>query len=115
MSTLARLVKDCIAAAGAHPALAKHAADLANAVDLLDNTTKTLQAAGARGEVRLFLANSHVYMEMFGHVLIAWQWLRQANAAAALIAACTTVGCSLAVTSWMVPPVCRLAVLRTVR
>jgi butyryl-CoA dehydrogenase len=87
MSTLARLVKDCIAAAGAHPSLAKHAADLANAVDLLGHTTKALQAAGARGDIRLFLANSHVYMEMFGHVLIAWQWLRQANAAAALIAA----------------------------
>ena len=87
MSALVRLVKDCIAAAGAHPSLAKHAADLANAVDLLDNTTRALQAAGARGDVRLFLANSHVYMEMFGHVLIAWQWLRQANAAAALIAA----------------------------
>ena len=35
----------------------------------------------------MFLANAHVYMEMFGHILIAWQWLRQANTAASILAA----------------------------
>lgn len=87
MRRLSLLIKETIAAAGVHRSLATHAADLDKAVDLLGNTTLALQAAAAHGDIRLFLANSHVYMEMFGHVLIAWQWLRQANTAASILAA----------------------------
>lgn len=46
-------------------------------------TAHHLLAAAARGEVELALANAAVYLEMTGHIVVAWIWLRQALVAAA--------------------------------
>lgn len=45
-------------------------------------TTKSLLAKLAEGGVDLALANSSVYLEMLGHVVVAWIWLQQAHVAA---------------------------------
>jgi len=37
-------------------------------------------------DAKLMLANASVYLEMLGHVVIAWVWLRQAQIAARALA-----------------------------
>ncbi|MGF2507495.1 acyl-CoA dehydrogenase C-terminal domain-containing protein, partial [Ralstonia pseudosolanacearum] len=43
---------------------------------------KVTQQLWAAGDPRVTLANASVYLEAFGHVVIAWIWLEQALAAA---------------------------------
>jgi butyryl-CoA dehydrogenase len=83
---LTELITEAVEAAQTQQDLRGHAADLHAAVDLAAATTRSLEAAAANGDIRLFLANSHVYMEMLGHVVIAWQWLRQATVANGILA-----------------------------
>ncbi|MGE0094070.1 MAG: acyl-CoA dehydrogenase [Alphaproteobacteria bacterium] len=45
-------------------------------------TTDALHAAKDKGEINLFLANASVYLDMIGHLVIAWMWLKQAAVAA---------------------------------
>ena len=53
------------------------AADLDAAVARLVEVTATLWGTG---DPDLALANSHVYLEAAGHVVVAWLWLEQALA-----------------------------------
>ena len=50
---------------------------LQSLADAAKATTETLREAAKRGETRRFLANSTIYLEMLGHVVIAWMWLQQ--------------------------------------
>ncbi|CAJ0709427.1 MULTISPECIES: acyl-CoA dehydrogenase [Ralstonia] len=52
---------------------------LGMATQKLAKVTQTLWAAG---DPRVTLANASVYLEAFGHVVVAWIWLEQALAAA---------------------------------
>jgi alkylation response protein AidB-like acyl-CoA dehydrogenase len=65
------------------PELRGFAEDLAGAVDRLMETTRNLLCAAANGEVELALANASLYLEMAGHMVVAWIWLRQALVAVA--------------------------------
>ena len=65
------------------PELRGFAGDLAAAVDRIMETTRNLLCAAANGEVELALANASVYLEMAGHTVVAWIWLRQALVAVA--------------------------------
>jgi alkylation response protein AidB-like acyl-CoA dehydrogenase len=56
------------------------AADLDAAVARLGAVTATLWGAG---DPEVTLANSHVYLEAAGHVVVAWLWLEQALATGA--------------------------------
>ncbi|NJD32714.1 MAG: acyl-CoA dehydrogenase [Gammaproteobacteria bacterium] len=58
--------------------LAAYAADLGRVVGRVVETTRVLYAAG---DVDRTLANATVYLEAFGHVVLAWTWLEQACAA----------------------------------
>ena len=49
-------------------------------------TTRKLAVATA-DEPKRALANATIYLDMFGHVVIAWMWLRQATVAARKLAA----------------------------
>ena len=40
----------------------------------------------------MFLANASIYMEMLGHVVIAWLWLKQATTAKAKLVSETDLG-----------------------
>ncbi len=61
------------------PELSAHADALSRALAQLAATTETLLGAG---DVEKMLANASVYLEAFGHVVVAWLWLEQALACA---------------------------------
>jgi alkylation response protein AidB-like acyl-CoA dehydrogenase len=63
------------------PELRRCADELNLAVDGLMETTRNLLCAAARGEAELALANATLYLELAGHVVVAWLWLMQALAA----------------------------------
>jgi butyryl-CoA dehydrogenase len=67
---------------------ARELGELAELADVLDDYRRrlaaTTQSALARigaGQVRAALANATPYASAFGHIAIAWMWLRQAEAA----------------------------------
>jgi butyryl-CoA dehydrogenase len=70
-----------IAAGRGVGALQGHADALERAWETLVKVTRRLAAATAE-DAELGLANASVYLEAFGHVVVAWMWLRQALAAA---------------------------------
>ncbi len=53
---------------------------LADALNTLQQVTESLQAI-RKADVERGLANAYLYMECFGHVVVGWMWLRQAQAA----------------------------------
>nr|ADI16395.1 acyl-CoA dehydrogenases [uncultured bacterium HF130_12L15] len=57
--------------------LSLHAEALANHLAETVATTRKLAVAASENP-RLGLANATIYLDMFGHVVIAWMWLRQA-------------------------------------
>ncbi|MDP3293588.1 MAG: acyl-CoA dehydrogenase [Nevskia sp.] len=65
-------------AAGGIASLAEHARALAAAVTRIAATTERLAAVGQGGETERFLANASHYLDLVGHTVIAWLWLRQA-------------------------------------
>ncbi|MEM6639715.1 MAG: acyl-CoA dehydrogenase [Pseudomonadota bacterium] len=58
--------------------LAPHARALAEAVERLGHSSAALGAAAAGGELDKAMANSVVYLDMTGHIVVAWMWLRMA-------------------------------------
>jgi len=57
--------------------LKEFSAQLASAVNLLNSTTETVLKDMSTKNIDLALANSVSYLSMFGHVIIAWLWLKQ--------------------------------------
>lgn len=78
---LLKRMKETVASAQAIEPLADYAAALSSAMRTVQQTTTALTEAAAQGETNKFLCNSWVYMEMLGHVVIAWSWLKQAMVA----------------------------------
>jgi butyryl-CoA dehydrogenase len=60
---------------------------LAAAVETLKETTTSLTGLAMKGEIELFLADATLYLDLFGIVAVAWQWLLQAVTAAKALAA----------------------------
>jgi alkylation response protein AidB-like acyl-CoA dehydrogenase len=54
------------------------AEQLGNTLNLVLETTEKLLKARAEKGTETFLANSNTYLELLGHTVIAWMWLRQA-------------------------------------
>jgi alkylation response protein AidB-like acyl-CoA dehydrogenase len=75
---------DLDAAAGAD-SLRAYAAELGEATQRLVATTRRLAEVAAR-DVERALANASVYLDAFGHVVVAWMWLRQALASSRALA-----------------------------
>ena len=50
---------------------------------LLDHLVEATRDLHAAGDIRKTLANATVYLEAFGHIVMAWIWVEQALAAAA--------------------------------
>ncbi|GAK32819.1 acyl-CoA dehydrogenase [Iodidimonas nitroreducens] len=76
---------EAIGAAAKYPALEEFVAAMQGAVDLMSRVTMKLVGAAREGKTESFLANSHDYLLMTGHIVMAWMWLRQATSAAAAI------------------------------
>ena len=79
---LLEMQKSIDAAAG-HDALSEFATGLKQAQETLAATTGVLAETAGRGDLTRFVANSSVYLDMLGRVVIAWMWLKQAGAAQA--------------------------------
>ena len=58
-----------------------YSAQLQAAVAKLQQTTEVVLAAMSTRNIDLALANSVKYLELFGHVIVAWLWLKQGIAA----------------------------------
>jgi butyryl-CoA dehydrogenase len=69
--------------------LRRHGKDLNEALDRLMETTRNLLCAAGRGEIEIAFANASVYLDMAGHTVVAWLWLRQALIALAGLATAT--------------------------
>ncbi|WP_339674014.1 acyl-CoA dehydrogenase [uncultured Zhongshania sp.] len=85
LSCLAEIQKDIDAAMSTN--LSGPAMQLSEAVSVLKSTTESLLQAMMTKPIDLVLANSVSYLDMFGHVVIAWLWLRQGLVAQAAMAA----------------------------
>lgn len=72
--------------ARAYPELDDYAQQLAASMETLKQVTQFLLSAMVEKDINLVLANSVKYLDMFGHVVIAWMWLKQATVAAAALA-----------------------------
>jgi alkylation response protein AidB-like acyl-CoA dehydrogenase len=77
----------CIDAAKQHSPLLEMAEMLALALVRATQCTERLTAAMQKGQVRLALANASYYLNMLGHISIAWMWLNQAMHAVERMAA----------------------------
>lgn len=67
-----------IAEARGSKSLSAGAAELGAALDRLTKVTEHLGGLALGGRIDQFLADATLYLEMFGTVAVAWQWLRQA-------------------------------------
>ncbi|MEH6611672.1 MAG: acyl-CoA dehydrogenase [Halioglobus sp.] len=70
-------IEETIADTKDEEALQEFSLQLSTAVALLKKVTESLLGDMAKKNIDLVLANSVKYLEIFGHVVIAWQWLRQ--------------------------------------
>ena len=70
-------VRNTISEAGNHDALKTHAQALDTALNQLEAVTSHLKGVAAQGNPELFLADATLYLDLFGFVTIAWQWLKQ--------------------------------------
>ena len=78
------------AQAAAVPALAWETAALAGTLARLRTVTAALTAAMADHGPARVLANASIYLDMLGHVVVAWLWLRQGLIAEAALSAAAT-------------------------
>jgi alkylation response protein AidB-like acyl-CoA dehydrogenase len=74
-------VQKTIADAQTYDELKKYAAKLGEAATNLQKVTQHLVSFAMKGDVERYLADATLYMEMFGIVAVAWQWLLQGTAA----------------------------------
>jgi alkylation response protein AidB-like acyl-CoA dehydrogenase len=75
-ATLAEIYKT-IEQAKQHSSLSEFTLQLTDAVHTLEKTTQAVLTAMSSKNIDLALANSVKYLELFGHVIIAWLWLKQ--------------------------------------
>jgi len=75
-------VEKTITAARGLSLLVEYADELAETLRELEATTEELIKVRDGGDVTLFLANASIYLDTFGHIVIAWMWLKQATAGA---------------------------------
>jgi butyryl-CoA dehydrogenase len=87
LKLLGQRMTQTIHAAQNDAVLAEYAEALQAGLHRVQAVTLHLGGAAAKGEMELAMANSHAYLELFGHTVIAWQWLSQARAARAGLAA----------------------------
>ena len=67
--------------------LEQYAQQLKDALDNLQQVTTAVMAASKVQNIDMVFSNSVSYLNMFGHITIAWLWLRQAEVATLKLAA----------------------------
>jgi len=71
-------VRKTIKEAEAYPELQEQLQELREAIGRLIDVTQYLAEFARQGKAELFLADATPYLECFGIICIAWQWLKQA-------------------------------------
>ncbi|MEQ8269456.1 acyl-CoA dehydrogenase [Algiphilus sp.] len=79
LKLLLRTIGETAERASTRPALQAYAKQLAEAIETVASTTRRVMERVATPEA--YLANASAYLDMLGHVVIAWIWLEQALAA----------------------------------
>ena len=74
-------VEKTVALGDEMPLVREYARQLAETMKELEATTDELTKVRDGGDVTLFLANAGIYLDTFGHAVIAWMWLLQGVAA----------------------------------
>jgi butyryl-CoA dehydrogenase len=72
--------------AESNPELSRQAAELKKAVERLKEVIGHLVSVATGGNIDLFLADATLFMEFFGTIAVAWQWLLQALAVQSALA-----------------------------
>ncbi len=75
---LLELIQNCCARAAEYPSLEPLLDPLQQLVARLTAVTQALLGDLMAGKVNLALANSALYLKVFGHTVIGWRWLEQA-------------------------------------
>ena len=75
-------VEAAMNSAADRPELAPSAARLKETLELLQSVTRAKLGLMKEGKVAVSLADACLYLELFGVVAVAWQWLKQGVAAA---------------------------------
>ncbi|WP_312477521.1 acyl-CoA dehydrogenase [Stutzerimonas nitrititolerans] len=78
LQQLLGLIQDCCQRAAAHEALAPLRQPLEQHVARLTRVTQALLGDLMAGKINQALANSALYLKVFGHAVIGWRWLEQA-------------------------------------
>ena len=78
LAQLTRLIGATVERSRAHEELASLRQPLEQLVARLQTVTLGLLADLAQGQVNAALANSALYLKVFGHTVIGWRWLEQA-------------------------------------
>ncbi len=83
---LGQTIQDTCEKASVNPILLPYALTLTTEWKRLENVLWHLSKYLLNGDTARYLANASVFMEMAGYIVIGWQWLKQADAAADLLA-----------------------------
>ncbi len=78
LKQLLGLIQDSCRRASAYDSLAELRAPLEKLIERITGTTSGLIGDLMAGKVNLALANSALYLKVFGHMVIGWRWLEQA-------------------------------------
>jgi butyryl-CoA dehydrogenase len=70
-------IKKTIVRAVSYEALKPYASRLEDEIKRVQQVTGHLLGVAAEGDPERFLADATLYLEMFGIVSVAWQWLKQ--------------------------------------
>jgi len=81
LKLVSKKISEVTSAAREFEQLAEFSSALDNAVAKIAAVTQSVAKEMMKGNVKLALANATTYLDMFGHVVIAWKWLEQANVA----------------------------------
>jgi alkylation response protein AidB-like acyl-CoA dehydrogenase len=81
LQLLTEEMKQSIGEAMAHDVLKPYAKQLAEKLELTQEVLQHLMKYAMQGDYQRFLADASLFMEFTGHVIVAWQWLKMANAA----------------------------------
>lgn len=87
LQLLAETIIDIITKASAYPELQPYAVTLEQELKRMEAVLKHLNQFAQKGETERYLADATVFMEMAGYIVIGWQWLKMAVAAAQKLAA----------------------------
>lgn len=87
LKALSKLIQEDIEKAKQLPELSKYAQRLQDELQNLSKITMHKLGIAASGKTDVFLADSTLYMELFGLNIVAWQWLKQGTIAAQKLAA----------------------------